>query len=195
MSLFEFTFGLSAVILGLALAQMASTISKLAMAGRRVRWAAEPVLLAALVTLIIVSTWLFQWGQRDQTETTYGLMILQVGKLILPFMAATFVLPDAIPEDGPVDLLAHYDRTRALSFGALIGYMVVLYGVYVVTYAPSQTLETWPTTVWTLVVNLPWECIAYCTLILVRRRWVNIVGLAALLLYNAWFIVPIKLAG
>ena len=35
MSVFEFTFGLSAVILGLALAHMASTVSKLVMAGRR----------------------------------------------------------------------------------------------------------------------------------------------------------------
>jgi hypothetical protein len=35
MSVFEFTFGLSAVILGLALAHMASMVLKLAMAGRR----------------------------------------------------------------------------------------------------------------------------------------------------------------
>jgi hypothetical protein len=35
LSVFEFTFGLSAVILGLALAHMASTVLKLAMAGRR----------------------------------------------------------------------------------------------------------------------------------------------------------------
>ncbi|RZJ05027.1 MAG: hypothetical protein EON89_05730 [Brevundimonas sp.] len=195
MSLFEFTFGLSAVILGLALAHMASTVSKLAMAGRRVRWAPEPVLLAALVTLIVVSTWLFQWGTRDQTETTYGLMMLQVGKLILPFMAATFVLPDPIPEEGPVDLYAHYDRTRALSFGALIGYMVVLYLVYAVTWTPAQKLEAWPTTLRELVVNLPWECLAYGALIVVRRRWVNIGLLSALLLYNAWFIVPIRLEG
>ncbi|RZJ88865.1 MAG: hypothetical protein EON88_20670 [Brevundimonas sp.] len=193
MSLFEFTFGLSAVILGLALAHLASMLSKLAMAGRRVRWAAEPVLLAALVTLIIISSWLFQWHQRDQTETTYGLMILQVGKLILPFMAATFVLPDPIPDEGPVDLHAHYDRTRALSFGALIGYMVVLYTVYVFTWAPAQRPEAWPTTLLTLAGNLPWECLAYGALIAVRRRWFNIAALAGLLLYNAWFIVPIRL--
>lgn len=64
---------------GLALAQMASTPSKLAMAGRRVRWAPEPLLRTGIV-----------------------------------------VPPDPVPAEGPVDLYDHYDRTRALTFGALI---------------------------------------------------------------------------
>jgi hypothetical protein len=51
MSLFEFTFGLSAVILGLALTHMASSVHRLVLAGERVRWAPEPILLTVLVGL------------------------------------------------------------------------------------------------------------------------------------------------
>ena len=135
MSLFEFTFGLSAVILGLALAHMASTVSRLALAGRRVRWAPEPLLLAAIIVLVIISVWLGQWRARDQTETTVGMMLLQVGKLMLPFMAATFVLPDPVPDEGPIDLYAHYDRTRALTFGSLILGLMAFWAVIMIQRA------------------------------------------------------------
>jgi hypothetical protein len=46
MTLFELTFTLSAVILGLALTHMASSLYRLVLAGRRVRWALEPLLQA-----------------------------------------------------------------------------------------------------------------------------------------------------
>jgi hypothetical protein len=63
-SLFDFTFSLSAVILGLALTHLAASTHRLLLAGRRVRWAPEPVLLAAIVLLVIVSVWLFQWDEE-----------------------------------------------------------------------------------------------------------------------------------
>jgi hypothetical protein len=81
----------------------------------RVPWAPEPLLLAAIIVLVIVSVWLFRWDARTRTKTTIGLMVMQVLKLVLPFMAATFVLPDPILEEGPVDPYAHHDRTRALT--------------------------------------------------------------------------------
>ncbi len=194
MSLFEFTFGLSAVILGLALAHMASTVSKLAMAGRRVRWAPEPLLLAAIIALVIVSVWLFQWNVRDRTETTIGLMLMQVVKLVLPFMAATFVLPDPIPEEGPVDLHAHYDRTRALTFGALILGLIAFWAVGMVEWAGGARPERGPMTAWAVAKTLPWEfCLGYGLLIVVRRRWVNVVLLAAGLVYYGWGVLPVRL--
>jgi hypothetical protein len=120
MPLFEFTFGLSAIILGLALTHLASGLHRLALAGRRVRWAPEPILLAGIIFLVIVSVWLFQWTSRTTTQTTIGLMLLQVLKLLLPYLAAAFVFPEHVPESGALDLLAHYDRTRIFTFGALI---------------------------------------------------------------------------
>lgn len=196
MSLFEFTFGLSAVILGLALAQMASTVSKLAMAGRRVRWAPEPLLLAGIIVLVILFVWLDQWSLRDDTETTVGLMLMQVGKLMLVFMAATFVLPDPIPEEGPVDLYAHYDRTRALTYGALILGLMSFWAVMMVQWAAGSIPNARPITVWTVLRSLPWEfCLGYGLLILIRWRWFNIALLAGGLIYYGWSVVSVRLAG
>jgi hypothetical protein len=194
MSLFEFTFGLSAVILGLALTHMASTVSKLAMAGRRVRWAPEPLLLAAIIALVIVFVWLDQWSLRGGTETTVGMMLMQVGKLMLPFMAATFVLPDPIPEEGPIDLYAHYDRTRRLTFGALILGLMAFWGVGMVRWAGGAFPEAGPMTVWSVLQSVPWAfCLGYGVLILVRRRWVNGTLLAAGLAYYGWSVLPMRL--
>lgn len=65
MSLFELLFALSSVILGLALANLTSSLHRLALAGRRVRWAPEPLLQALLITIIIIQVWLDQWFMRD----------------------------------------------------------------------------------------------------------------------------------
>jgi|GEM_PF-3281544 len=164
MSLFEFTFGLSAVILGLALAHMASTVSRLALAGGRVRWAPEPLLLAAIIVLVIITVWLDQWWARDRTSTTIGLMLIQVGKLMLPFMAATFVLPDPVPDEGPIDLYAHYDRTRALTYGTLIVGMLAFWGAELLTWANTANPRL-PMTPWTVVQSSPWAfCLFYALL-------------------------------
>ena len=195
MSLFEFTFGLSAVILGLALAQMASAISRLALAGRRVRWAPEPVLLAAIVVLVIISVWLGQWGLRDKAETTIGAMLMQVGKLVLPFMAAMFVLPDPLPEEGPIDLYAHYDRTRGLTYGVLIAGLVAFWIVWLMDWAGGRP-GMGPLTPWKAIMTAPWGfCLAYGLMIVVRVRWINILILTAGLIYYGWEVVPTRLAG
>ncbi len=196
MSLFEFTFGLSAVILGLALAHMASTVSRLALAGQRVRWAPEPLLLAGIIVLVIISVWLDQWTARDLTETTIGLMLFQVGKLMLPFMAATFVLPDPVPEEGPVDLYAHYDRTRALTYGTLILGLMAFWAVDMIQWAGGQWPNAPAMTPGRVVASLPWAfCLTYGLLIVVRWRWFNIALLAAGLVYYGWQVAPERLTG
>ncbi|MEO7815470.1 MAG: hypothetical protein ABIR87_08490 [Sphingomicrobium sp.] len=65
MTLFELTFGLTAIILGLALTAIAASLHRLTLAGRKVRWAPEPLLLASLVTTIIFAVWLGNWYLRD----------------------------------------------------------------------------------------------------------------------------------
>jgi len=195
MSLFEFTFGLSAVILGLALAQMATALSRLALAGRRVRWAPEPLLLAGIVVLVIVYVWLNQWGLRDETQTTIGAMLMQVGKLMLPFMAAMFVLPDPLPDEGPIDLYAHYDRTRVLTYGVLIAGLLAFWIAFLMDWAGGRPgME--PLTLWGALANAPWGfCAAYGVLMVVRIRWINILLLIAGLIYFGWQIIPQRLAG
>lgn len=109
-------------------------------------------------------------------------------------MAATFVLPDPIPEEGPVDLYAHYDRTRALTFGALILGLVAFWAVRMVEWGMGFAPERGAMTVWAVLQALPWAfSLGYGLLILVRRRWVNVVLLSAGLFYYGWQVLPVRL--
>jgi len=169
MSLFELTFTLTSVILGLALTQMAASIHKLAYAGRRVRWAPEPVLLSAIVLTVIVFVWLDQWNERDAEAVTVGRMLLQVLKMMAIYIAAASVLPD--PKEGEgVDLFAYYDGTRYLTYGALIAGLL-LFDLYWLTN--GQPIR-W--SVGLVFELLPFPVI-YASLIAIRWRPYNIVAL------------------
>jgi len=189
MTLFEIVFGLTAVILGLALAMLASNLHRLMMAGRRVRWAPEPLLLCAIVFLVIIVVWLGQWGLRGITQITMGEVILKVLKMLSPFMAAAFVLPDQIAEKGEVDLYRHYDRTRVFAFSALIlGLMLFWLDTLIQEQAPPfGTSKPWTFTLQIApYIFLP----AYALLIFVRMRWVNVLVLLGVLVTFGWGAIP-----
>ena len=191
LSLFDFTFGLSAVILGLALTHLASSLHRLALAGRHVRWAPEPIILSGIIFLVIVSVWLLQWPDRNMSQTTIGLTLLQVCKLLLPYLAAAFVLPEHVAPDEEIDLLTHYNRTRAFTFGALIAGLLLfwisglarlsMYEPSKLSFAKALAVGPW------LIVGL------YALLIFVRLRWVNIIVLTVVFLGYGWEIIGIPL--
>ena len=101
MTVFEIFFGLTAVVLGLALTHLAASVHHLLVARGRVRWAPEPILLAILVLVVIVFVWLNQWELRNETSVTMGEAMLQVLKLLVLYLAASFVLPAPGPSKGP----------------------------------------------------------------------------------------------
>lgn len=186
MGLWEFTFALSAVILGLALTNIAATIHKLLLAGKKVRWAPEPILLTAIVLLVIVSVWLGEWFHRDVTSVTIGQMLLQVAKLLVLYVAAASCLPE--PEGNEtLDLRSYFDRTRLLSFGALI----LSYFLFQFYFAIDQG---WPER-WTLSKVSDWFLFPalYGLLIIVRRRWLDISALSLAIAVYCWSVVGLRL--
>lgn len=194
MTLFEFTFGLSAVILGLALTQMANSLHRLALGGRRVRWAPEPLLLAGIIFLVIVSVWLFQWEDRDRSEATIGLMLLQVGKMIFPFLGAAFVLPEQVPDTGDLDLRKHYERTRIYTYGSLIIGLVLFWVDVNLRWWLGEMPGAGPFDPMRVVANFPWVFVGvYALLIVVRNRWIHIAVLASSLLFYCWQIAGVRL--
>ena len=174
MTLFELFFGLAAVILGLALTNIVASLHRLALAGRKVRWAPEPVLLTLLVVMIIVFVWLAQWDERDMAEISAGRALLQVAKMMALYFAAASCLPDPdmVTDDG-IDLFEYYDRTRALSFGALI-VGLTLFDVYYATGSAKFDL------VEALQDDGPLIAL-YAGLIFVRVRWVNVLALVGVI--------------
>lgn len=180
MTLFDHVFGLSAVILGLGLAEMALRLQQLVFAGPRVKWAIEPVLLGAIVFLVIVVLWLGAWRAHEQKAFTLGEVCLNVLAVISPFMVAAGVFPKA-PDRGEVDLYAHYDQSRLFLFGVLaagleLSNLLKLMGNASSLHGPLDVLKT-------AVVAAPYYgLVPYILMMFVRRRWVNVLALAYVLI-------------
>ena len=174
MTLTELTFGLSALILGLALTHIAATLSKLLLARERVRWAPEPLILATIVLMVVVFVWLNQWEARVQTAVIYWRVLLQKLSFLSLYVAASVCLPDATAEPGLVDLHAYYDRTRRLSFGALIVSLLLLNAYFLGEVDRSHWTE--------IMVGTPLICLPYGIMMFVRWRWLNVLLLLLILI-------------
>jgi hypothetical protein len=155
-----------------------------------VKWAPEPVPLSAIIFLVIISVRGSQWSDRHASFITVGMMLLQVVKLILPYLAATFVYPDEIPRSGNIDLYEHYDRTRKFTFPSLIAGLLLFWIfdlLHSIMQKSSLDLLAW-------VLDGPWVFVPlYLVLIFIRKRWVNIVLLGGGLILYAWAIIPLPI--
>ena len=187
MTLFELVFGLSSIILSLALAHIASNLYRLAAAGRRVRWAPEPVLQTAIVLLVIIFVWMNQWEARNATELVYWQALLQVLKLMVLYIAAAACLPEVGEGKGEFDLYRHYDDNRRLSFGALSAGLVLFF----LYRAASDPGFRWNWGMLGIFLYLG----PYIAMMFVRIRWLNTLALAALLIAYANTIMEYRLDG
>lgn len=137
MTPFELFFGLTSVILALALTHLANSFQQLLRAGSRVRWAIEPLLQAALIVMIVVFVWVDQWHDRDLAEVTVPQSLLQVLKLLAVYVVAAATLPEP-PESGPVDLRDHYMSSRRVTYGALVAGLLLFTAYRFIFYVPGH---------------------------------------------------------
>lgn len=189
MTIFELFFGLTSVVLGLALAHIASSAQKLANAGRRVTWAPEPILVTAIILTVIVSVWVGQWVQRDVTSITIGQAFLQVAKMMAVYFAAASVLPDIEPGGGKIDLYRYYDETRRLTFGSLIAGLL-LFEIY--AWSSFEGAITWDLA--TVLETALYPAI-YLSLIFIRWRPYNVAILIFALVYYAVRVSTFRVEG
>src|SRR5438045_551411 len=175
MTLFELTFGLTALILGLALTHLASNLYRLAKAGRKVRWAPEPLLQTGLVLLVVVFVWVNQWETRGTTSIIYARELLQVLKLLALYIAAAACLPEVRDTGDGIDLYVHYDQTRRLSYGGLVAGLV-LFNIY--RWTGEQTFQ------WRWNMLSPLVFIGpYVLMMFVHQHWLNVLLLVAAIIY------------
>ena len=186
MTPFELFFGLSTIILALALTHLANSFQLLLRAGRRVSWAIEPVFQSVLVIMILVFVWVDQWHDKDIATFTVPQSILQVLKLLAVYVVAAAALPEP-PGDGPVDLRQHYMASRKVTYGALIAGLL-LFTAYRYLYYPPAHVP---------INNSPLLGLAllliYGTLIIVRLRSAHIAGLMLVCLIYAVQIAPVTI--
>jgi hypothetical protein len=109
---FEYLMMFTAVILGLAVCDLAVSIHRLVAAGARVRWDWLAPLAALVVFLKIVSQWwtFFNAGPLAKGLTFEMFLGVLVASVLL-FLLAADALPDEAPE-GRIDLRAHYESVQ-----------------------------------------------------------------------------------
>lgn len=186
MTPFELFFGLTSVILALALTHLANNLQLLLRAGRRVRWAIEPMLQLALVIMILVFVWVDQWHDRNVALVTVPQSILQVLKLLAVYVVAAAVLPEPRAE-GSVDLRDHYMLSRKVTYGALIAGLL-LFTVYRFLFYPAGHVPINNS----LFLGLGLLA-AYIALMIIRWRPFHIVALALVCLAYAVQIAPVAI--
>jgi hypothetical protein len=176
MSAFELSFGLTSVILGLAVTHMANALRKLLLKEREVVWAPEPLLLAFLLLVITVGMWMSQFD-RNKTGLSQPLALLDALKMLTIYFAAGFSLPEPEPGEPTVDLLAYYNRTRRFSFGFMVAGLMTSW-VYNAIAAPQDWRADLASKA--LPIGL------YGVLMFARWRWLNLLILGVMIIGTAY---------
>jgi hypothetical protein len=113
MNPFEYLLLFAAVVLGLAISDLAISLHRLLNAGGRVRWGLLAPLAAIIAFLKIITQW-WTWysGQSLAREFSFEMFIgVMIGAVLL-FLLAAAALPDVGEGEAIVDLPAYYDRVR-----------------------------------------------------------------------------------
>lgn len=149
-------------------------------------WSPEPILLTTIVLLVIIAVWLFSWNSRNETSESVAGTVLQVLKLMALYIAAASCLPEPAHAEARIDTHDYYDRTRRLSFGALIiSYFLFQLSDFYRSGWPDQI------TLHNLRVYLMYPAL-YALLIVVRARWLNILVLSFALAFYAWSVLGLS---
>ena len=179
MGAFEYLLLFAAVILGLAISDLAVSVHRLLNAGRRVRWDALSILSACLAFERIISQWWTWYGaDRLASRMTFGMFTGVLMSAVLLFLMAAVALPDEIGEAG-VDLRLYYRQTSRRYWLLFAGQWLVLNGVSI--WAQVNIAKAHFNPLSPMMLIFP----SALLLAFVRVRWLQAIGLVGfLLLYS-----------
>ena len=176
MGAFECLLLFAAVILGLAISDLAISLHRLLNAGKEVKWDALPLLAAALAFERIVAEW-WVWHSADRLAAgfTFGMFLGVLVSAVLLFLMAAVALPDE--SRGQIDLRAHYIRTQRRYWLLFAGQWLTLNVVSIwAQYSIDQAHINLVSAAWLIFP-------AAIALAMVRQRVVQSVGLVGFLVF------------
>lgn len=171
MTQFDYLVPLVAIMIGLALTDLAASFHRLMRGRPRVRWHWFPFAAAVMVILAILEMW---WNlphlSRPGQGFTVGMFLPFLAELMLLYLLASAALPDDVPAGG-VDLQAYYFENRRYFwslFAALLA-MFVLHrlGTAWAVYGPRAVARMIPN----VVPNVILIAIVVSLAISGRRWW------------------------
>jgi hypothetical protein len=170
---FEFLTAFVAILIGLAVADLATSLHRLLRARDRVKWDwATPTAAAAVTIQVMAQFWVFWFSRAEERTYTFASTFVLACVLALVFLIASAVLPDEVPEAG-IDLRVFYEENRR--------YFWSLQALYIATVTAQEWgMFSTPGHRFDLVNNA--IGFANCILlVLFRWRWLQAIGLAGYL--------------
>jgi hypothetical protein len=132
---YEYLLPLVSVLVGLALADLLTSVHRLLRARRLVRWDWLPMAAALLAALLILDLWWGFYGHLGRATVGFGAFLPAIAQLTVLFLLTAAVLPDRVPPEG-VDLRAFYEANRTYFWGLLAGYLVIILAYNASVYQP-----------------------------------------------------------
>lgn len=179
MDTFDYITALVAVVIGLAIADLATSLHRLLRHRKIVRWDWVSPLAALVILAELFNLW---WRWRGFTGTTTGEVIPYFAALILIFLTASISLPDEVPAEG-LDLGSYFDENRSYFWFVYASYVAVIIallsvrGLHQGLSAADLLSQYW--------FDYLWIVAAYA-MIFVRRRWISGMVLLAVLGWLNW---------
>jgi hypothetical protein len=174
---FEYALGLFAVLIGLAIADIAMSFHRLVRQASRVKWDPLTLLAATYALCLAVCMWFDLWGVRNFAATRHFPFYMSlIGAFFVLYLIAASSLPDEFA--GSIDLRQYYAGNRRY-FWFLVALFQLIYvgqGFYFMGGEP-------PLPTWIIVLSL---CIMIApltlalTLFAIKSRALHYVGVGLL---------------
>lgn len=137
---FEFALGLFSVLVGLAIAHIVTSFSRLVRRGSRLSWDPLALLAALFAMLIAINMWFDLWHVRDVASSRqYFFYLWTIAELLLVYLMATVSLPEEPDREG--DLRNFYEHNRR-RFWILVLLFRISYTAHWFYYSAYQQ-ENW----------------------------------------------------
>lgn len=140
MAVSEFVLGFLAIVIGLAVADLLTSLHRLLRAGRKVKWDwLAPAFAALMLYLTVIFWWFsFRW-YADATTMTIASFVPKFLFLAITYLMMAAALPDEVPDEG-LDLRHFYLSSRLHLWGLVTISLLLIISVRLVdgTFALAQ---------------------------------------------------------
>jgi hypothetical protein len=188
---FEFALGLFAVLIGLAVADVATSFHKLMRSRSKVKW--DPlVLLTALYSLLLaVGMWFDIWGVRKFEVVRHFVFYLAiVAQLFVLFLIAAASLPD--DAHASIDLREYYAANRRY-FWFLVSLNQLIYLALGVYFTGSMFSQLSPLQMVQAAITLGAAFLVSTVLLFAKSRGAHYAGLTLLFLITLFHYWSMKI--
>jgi|SRR5580765_4690792 len=185
---FEYALGLFSVLIGLSVADIATSFHRLVRSRAPVNWDPLALLAALYALLIAIGMWFDLWGVRDVPATRqFFFYLVMVATLFVVFLIAAASLPDDPGREG--DLRQFYSANRHYFWGlvALFQLGYALLGIY---FAGGQLSRAPAYYRFAFSTQMGVQVLVPMALMTLNSRPLHFCGLIVLFATAAWHYAP-----